>query len=200
MKSDSKNILLVHGGPGMDDSYFYPYLADLKRKHNVISYTQGERLLQKSRITIGDLLEEYNSILTEIPGEVTVIGHSFGACIAVNYWCELEHKIEKLVLCNWPYDNKWINEFYTKYPETIEFSCFDYRTQNLKLLSYYFMDQIKGKEVLEKITYDQNIFESIGDYLSNLNLDDFIKRARHKIVSISSRDDFPLLSFHNNLI
>jgi pimeloyl-ACP methyl ester carboxylesterase len=183
-------LLLIHGGPGLDDSYFFPYLNSLKKNVNLLSYQLGTRCSKKDFYEFSDLVDELNEVIARIKGEVFILGHSFGACLALSVSNENLGRVKKIILSNWVYDGSWIQLFYDNFPETKKMpKCNNLAEESFQYLPYYFVDLQKGKKVLERISYNDKLQSDFGDYLSMLDLDSKVSDLKEKVVSISSDQD-----------
>lgn len=182
-----KTLLLLHGGPGFDDSYFYPFFNELKSDFKIISYTLGSNAIG---VDLEALVNELDDFISNIEcDELIVYAHSF-APIVLSGVSELSwKKIDRAILSNWVIDNKWIQKFYNSYPETLDFKWTNLRQQSLNLLDYYFINQKRGREVFEKIAYNDDVYLGTQNIYENLDISESLARYSNKIVSISSSED-----------
>lgn len=189
MIKTNKSLVLVHGGPGFDDSYFYPYLLNLKEVYQEIySYKLGSRV---SNYSIDSLVQELHDYTSSLEGEITYLGHSFGAALLIEAFSGLPcAKNIKLIFSNWISDNKWIDEFFKNHPEAKVIGAgLDLKRRTWKYIQYYFIDLAEGEKVLKRIGYNDEIFEAFSEYLANLNLDQKIQALQSKTYSIHSTED-----------
>ncbi len=84
-------ILVVHGGPGLDHAYLRPGLDALANRNTLIYYDQrgtgrSSAELSPSAINLDAFVQDIDA-LRQVLGfdRVTVMGHSFGALIAIEY-------------------------------------------------------------------------------------------------------------------
>ncbi|WP_296447886.1 alpha/beta fold hydrolase [Rhodoferax sp. UBA5149] len=83
-------LVVVHGGPGGDSKYLYP-LQDLAKTHYLVFYDQrGTGLsprVNKELLTLESSLDDLHRIVRHYggPGQVKLIGHSWGAMLVVAY-------------------------------------------------------------------------------------------------------------------
>ncbi|MFX1329334.1 MAG: alpha/beta fold hydrolase [Promethearchaeota archaeon] len=98
-------FLIMHGGLGIDHSYFRPAIDPLGDIFKLIFYDhRGEGRSGRpplNTITLEQLADDANS-LREILGykKVGVIGHSFGGSVALHYAIRHPKKIRHLILIN----------------------------------------------------------------------------------------------------
>lgn len=97
-------IIFLHGGPGMDDSYFRPYFTDLEKDFFCAYYTQGDG----GDFSLKGLLAELDLVRQKICGKnekVVLLGHSFGGTLALEYIRKHgEKNILALVALGWNYN------------------------------------------------------------------------------------------------
>jgi pimeloyl-ACP methyl ester carboxylesterase len=185
-----ETLLLIHGGPGMDDSYFFPYVEGLKLRYDVKSYTLGSSYPKGKDYTIDSLICELNNVIDKIEGEITLLGHSFGACLALSIRKDLASRVKHFYLCNWIYDSTWVERFYNNHPETKLFSTTsDLKESSLRYLPYYFEKVEIGNEVLQAISYNDKLQNDLSGYLGSLDLDRLVSENKDKITSITSDND-----------
>ena len=69
--SSKKKLVLIHGGPGMDSSYFFPFLTPLGEHFEVITYDQT----RGSNIKMTDLMTQLENIISSLSdSEVYLLG------------------------------------------------------------------------------------------------------------------------------
>lgn len=99
-------IIVVHGGPGLDHSYLQPGLDVLAQRNTLIYYDQrgtGRSTAELSPSTINlDAFVEDIEVLRQALGyeRVDVLGHSFGALIAIAYARAHPESLRTLILMN----------------------------------------------------------------------------------------------------
>jgi proline iminopeptidase len=98
-------LLVIHGGPALSYTYFLPHLGELSKKYKLIFYDQ--RANGKSAVPKPDSLglkffvDDIEAIRKELAVEkISVLGHSWGALVAVNYGIHYPGRIKRLILCN----------------------------------------------------------------------------------------------------
>lgn len=98
-------ILVLHGGPGLDQTYFLPQMLELAKEHRVIFYDQrgsGNSLqtpLDVSHINIEQFTEDVEAVRKELGLEHFVLmGHSWGGLLAMNYAAKYPDHLTKLIL------------------------------------------------------------------------------------------------------
>jgi proline iminopeptidase len=185
-----KTLVLLHGGPGFDDSYFHPFFQSIKDEYIVLSYTIGAN--GADRNSIEGLVSELDVFIKEnCIGEFSVYGHSFGGALGIEYFSKMKNtKAKKLILSNWVVDAKWIELFFKNYPEAAELEGIeDFRSSTLSYIDYYFLNKEKGIQVLENIQYCGEMYNNFRGYLGNMDLHDKLDALEVPLASISSEFD-----------
>ena len=100
-------VIVIHGGPGMDQGYLLPGMAALAKKHQVVFYDQlgcgrsTATVIDESHITINSFVEDIETLRKALKFEkVTIVGHSWGGMLAMYYAVKYPKNIKKLVLMN----------------------------------------------------------------------------------------------------
>lgn len=182
-----ETIILLHGGPGFNDSYFYPYLTPLKEQYNVTSYTIGTKTTD---LTIEGITKELRDFLFSINSEkISIIAHSFASILVLNQELDLFRKLNKIILCNWVYDNKWIDLFYSKFPNEKRYISKSLKEDSVHYLPYYFKDLNLGRHVFNKISFNDQLQRNTSSIYSNLDLKEKLSLYASKITSITSELD-----------
>ena len=98
-------LLAVHGGPGLNHTYFLPHLESLSKDFTVILY--DERACGRSVIPDTDSLglkffvDDIDAIRKDLGLEkINILGHSWGAIPVVRYGIDYPEKVKSMVLCN----------------------------------------------------------------------------------------------------
>jgi proline iminopeptidase len=97
-------LLVVHGGPGLDHTYFLPHLLSLANDHQVIFYDQ--RASGRSSIEVDSNTVSIDGFLLDIENirsffgldKWTILGHSWGGYLALNYTIKYPINVDRLVL------------------------------------------------------------------------------------------------------
>ena len=103
---DGDPIIVVHGGPGLDHSYLRPGLDALATRNTVIYYDQRATGRSTAELVEGvinlDTFVADIDALRQVPGyqEVSVLGHSFGALIALEYAARYPDNARSVILMN----------------------------------------------------------------------------------------------------
>jgi len=99
-----KAIVVVHGGPVMDHSYFIPHLDELAGEYQLFFYDQrasGRSAVEidTAAMNLAGFVEDIELLRKELGFEkVNLLGHSWGGLIAMKYAIKYAGNLEHLVL------------------------------------------------------------------------------------------------------
>ncbi len=104
--SAGEPVVVVHGGPGLDHSYLRPGLDALAGRNTLIYYDQrgtgrSTAELEAEVINVDRFLQDIDALRQVFGHErVTVLGHSFGALVAIEYARRYPDETKALILMN----------------------------------------------------------------------------------------------------
>lgn len=99
-------IIVVHGGPGLDHDYLRPGLDELAQRNTLVYYDQrgtgrSSAPLTEEAINIDAFIDDIDALRETLGYErVSLLGHSFGALIAMEYAARHPDNLEALILMN----------------------------------------------------------------------------------------------------
>ena len=103
VKGKGDYLLVIHGGPGFNHSYFTPHLKPLENTFKVVYYDQ--RACGKSSIPASDsislkfLVDDIEAIRKVLKTEkINILAHSWGVVLAIRYALQYPARIHKLIL------------------------------------------------------------------------------------------------------
>lgn len=187
-------FLALHGGPGMDYSYFLPFLEPLQSEVNLLFYTQGS----SGALTMAGLLNELHSILQHFKNDqIIILAHSFGAALIFEYIRTYgDSFLTALILSSWVYDTQWVGKYLDRFPskssEEIYISDDDYRIQTVRTANHYFTSPFvnAGSEILNKIKYNATLSNAIWkEFFSEFDGRQVIRNFSKPVLSISGTED-----------
>jgi proline iminopeptidase len=97
-------LMVVHGGPGADHTYFLPYLLPLARTHRLIFIDErgsgrSERLQDTSRYTVEAMADDVEDVRVALSlGQISLLGHSYGGVLAQAYALKYQQNLSHLIL------------------------------------------------------------------------------------------------------
>lgn len=99
-------IIVVHGGPGLNHSYFFPHLNSLAKKHRVIFYDQracgnSSGDLDSTQMNLHLFVDDIEAIRESLNlGKISILAHSWGGLVAMKYAVKYSKNISSLILSN----------------------------------------------------------------------------------------------------
>jgi proline iminopeptidase len=97
-------LVVLHGGPGADHSYFLPWLLPLARTHRLIFIDErgsgkSERLEDTSKYTIEAMADDVEAVRVALNlGKIDLLGHSCGGVLAEAYALKYQEHLSHLIL------------------------------------------------------------------------------------------------------
>ncbi len=98
-------ILVIHGGPGLDQGYLKPQLLELAKNHEVIFYDQRgsgkslDTVMDRSVINLEQFTDDIEAVRKALGLEhMIVLGHSWGGILGMTYSIKYPDHLAKLVL------------------------------------------------------------------------------------------------------
>jgi proline iminopeptidase len=97
-------LVVLHGGPGADHTYFLPWLLPLARTHRLVFIDergsgQSERLQDVSQYTIEKMADDVEAVRVALNlGKIDLLGHSCGGVLAEAYALKYQQHLNHLIL------------------------------------------------------------------------------------------------------
>ncbi len=97
-------LVVVHGGPGADHTYFLPYLLPLARTHRLIFIDErgsgrSQHLQDTSLYTVENMVEDVEDVRQALKlGKISLLGHSYGGVLAQAYALKYQQNLTHLIL------------------------------------------------------------------------------------------------------
>ncbi len=97
-------LVVVHGGPGADHTYFLPWLLPLARNHRLVFIDergsgQSERLQDVSKYTVEATADDVEAVRVSLNlGKIDLLGHSYGGVLAQAYALKYQQHLNHLIL------------------------------------------------------------------------------------------------------
>jgi len=100
-------IMILAGGPGMDKNYMKPLYDSLSKMFYCVTYDQrgtGKSFIKNidtSSLDIEKLADDIESIRIHLSNnKISLIGHSWGGMLAMDYVSRYPYRVENLILLN----------------------------------------------------------------------------------------------------
>jgi len=97
-------IVVVHGGPGLDEGYFHPGIDPLSKKYRVITYDQrgsgrSKGTLDTARLSLDQYVEDIEGLRKSLGlKKIHLMGHSFGGLLSLLYATKYPENLQSLIL------------------------------------------------------------------------------------------------------
>lgn len=101
-----KPLVILHGGPGLDHSYFLPQMEALAEKYQLIFYDQracgrSDVDVDSSTINMNQFVDDLDSLRSWFRfDKINLLGHSFGGLLAMRYALKYPDRLHTLLLVN----------------------------------------------------------------------------------------------------
>lgn len=113
-------IIVLHGGPGLDQGYLLPQMLEFAKDHRIIFYDQrgsGKSLdtkLTPSFINMNQFVQDLETVRMRFGlKKFVLLGHSWGGLLAMNYAIKYPDKLSALILLNTaPADYQGVQAFF----------------------------------------------------------------------------------------
>jgi proline iminopeptidase len=177
-------ILIVHGGPGLNHTYFLPHLIKLANEHQLIFIDQracgkSSGTLDSTQMSFNWLVNDMEAIRQQLKlGKVSILAHSWGTLLGLLYGVCYPENIRYLIIANsvspksGEYDqrtNEIINSRYSKADSML-------RDQTLRSQAFERGD-VEAYNLLIKLSFKQTFYNEL--YIDSLNLmlpSDFLQK------------------------
>ncbi len=109
-------LVIVHGGPGADHTYFLPYLLPLARTHRLVFIDErgsgkSSRVQDLSLYTVERMVEDVEGVRLALGlGKISLLGHSYGGVLAQAYALKYQNNLSHLILNSTFPSTKQMNE------------------------------------------------------------------------------------------
>lgn len=102
---EGEPIVVVHGGPGLNHTYFIPHLDKLSKKFQVTYYDQrasGRSAIPTSgEVSLQSFTEDIEAIRKHLgKDKIYLLAHSWGAIPAINYGLQHPDHVKGIIFCN----------------------------------------------------------------------------------------------------
>jgi proline iminopeptidase len=96
-------VIVVHGGAGLPHEYFHPMLSNLSRYAKLVYFDRRadiqSREFPERMASVNEMADDIDALRETLGlNRVTVLGHSFGGTIALNYALRYPASVKRLLL------------------------------------------------------------------------------------------------------
>ncbi|HSB12545.1 MAG TPA: alpha/beta hydrolase [Blastocatellia bacterium] len=96
-------VIVVHGGAGLPHEYFHPMLYNLSRYAKLVYFDRRADMMSARQghgmASVDEMADDLDALRQSLGlDKVTVLGHSFGANIALNYAVRHPEHVKRLIL------------------------------------------------------------------------------------------------------
>lgn len=104
IQGKGKTLVILHGGPGMNLTYFFPHLETLSKMYRLLFYDQracGKSLGSTKSLTVNTFVKDLEGIRKAFNLDtMNLLGHSWGGLLALYYGIVHPEKVNSLILVN----------------------------------------------------------------------------------------------------
>jgi len=102
---EGEPIIVVHGGPGLNHTYFLPHLETLAKKYQLIFYDQrssGQSTMNvKAHMTLQQFADDVDAIRKEFQiDKVNILCHSWSSVFIANYLALYPQNVKSVIFCS----------------------------------------------------------------------------------------------------
>ncbi len=101
---NGKPCIVLHGGPGLSHDYLVPHLSLMEQYHSLIYYDQrncgrSESMMEEDLLNLDTFVQDLDALRKELGHQkVAVLGHSWGALLAMAYGIAFPETVDQLML------------------------------------------------------------------------------------------------------
>lgn len=108
-------IVILHGGPGLEHTYFLPQFEQLAKHHKLIFYDQrasgkSTGVVDSTTLIAEQFVEDLEALRKALKLEkMNLLGHSWGGLLAMEYAITYPQRVKSLILANSVgVDSEWL--------------------------------------------------------------------------------------------
>ena len=102
---EGEPIVVIHGGPGLNHTYFIPHLDKLSKKFQVTYYDQRasgrSAIPTPGEVSLQSFTDDIEAIRKHLgQDKIYLLAHSWGAIPAINYGLQYPDHVKGIIFCN----------------------------------------------------------------------------------------------------
>jgi proline iminopeptidase len=104
MVESGESLLIIHGGPGLDQGYLREPLKKLSARYKLFFYDQrlsgkSSAVADTNTISLDGFLNDIEGLRKELKlNKINILAHSFGSLFALNYAAQYPKNVKSLIL------------------------------------------------------------------------------------------------------
>lgn len=102
---EGEPMIVLHGGPGLDQRYLLPQISELAKANKVIFYDQRDSgkslspVFDPKKITLNQFIDDIETVRKNFGiKKFILVGHSFGGRLAIEYALAHPERVKVLIL------------------------------------------------------------------------------------------------------
>jgi len=178
-------VIIIHGGPVLDQSYMIDHFKELSKDHRLIFFDQrasgkSTAEVDTATMTIKNLVEDIEQLRQKLGlDQVHVFGHSWGGMLAAMYAVEYPLKVKSLVLCDamppsfrlWSQEEEEIAKRTSSYDSLLE--------EKIKAKEGFKNQEVMWVDSLMKVAFKSQFVDTTKLALLKIKLPlDYFKRSK----------------------
>jgi len=178
-------VIVIHGGPVLDQSYLIDHFQELSKNHRLIFYDQrasgkSTAEVDTASMTMKNLIDDIDQLRQKLGlDQVHILGHSWGGMLAAKYAIEYPLKVKSLVLCDamppsfrlWNEEEQILAQRTSAYDSLLE--------EQIKSQEGFKNREVKWVDSLMKISFKSQFEDTTKLALLKIKLpQDYFKRSK----------------------
>lgn len=192
-------MIFLHGGPGLDHSYFLPAFGGGNAPYEAVFYTQGS----SGALGVDGLISELSELVTKRSDRpVFLFGHSFGASLILEYVRRHDERgLAGLALCSWIHDKKdWLDDYCRRFrlsPRELKNKTLkddaEFKAATLAASDrYYFTEAFRetGRALWNTVGFNSAVYNDISrEFFDDFDATDVVRSLKLPVLSLAGAAD-----------
>ncbi len=178
-------VIIIHGGPVLDQSYMIDHFNDLAKNYRLIFFDQracgkSSADVDTTSMTMKILIDDIDQFRQNLGlDQVHILGHSWGGMLAAKYAIEYPLKVKSLVLCDamapsfrlWNEEEQVVAQRTSAYDSLLE--------EQIKSQEGFKNQEVKWVDSLMKVSFKSQFVDTSKLSLLKIRLpQDYFKRSK----------------------